>query len=181
MKANAPEQDGRQDAAARLREWITGGRFMPNERLIETDLAEALGVNRANVRMALAMLEQEGLVVRERNRGARVRLVSDAEAIEIAEARQSLEALVARQAAAFGQQQAAQPTRKSIRVPQLAELLPSRDERLLRGIFGQVDIMQSGICAAERQVLKSLDQFTEGFVSRGEHTLSIQDLCNQRL
>jgi len=99
MKANAPEQDGRQDAAARLREWITGGRFMPNERLIETDLAEALGVNRANVRMALAMLEQEGLVVRERNRGARVRLVSDAEAIEIAEARQSLEALVARQAA----------------------------------------------------------------------------------
>ena len=62
-----------------MREWITGGRFMPNERLIETDLAEALGVNRANVRMALAMLEQEGLVVRERNRGARVRLVSDAE------------------------------------------------------------------------------------------------------
>lgn len=99
MKANAPEDDRRQDAALRLREWITGGRFMPNERLIETDLAETLGANRANVRMALAMLEQEGLVVRERNRGARVRLISDAEAIEIAEARQSLEALVARQAA----------------------------------------------------------------------------------
>jgi DNA-binding GntR family transcriptional regulator len=100
MKANAPEDDGRQDVAARLREWITGGRFMPNERLIETDLAQVLNANRANVRMALAMLEQEGLVVRERNRGARVRLVSDAEAIEIAEARQSLEGLVTRQAAA---------------------------------------------------------------------------------
>jgi DNA-binding GntR family transcriptional regulator len=99
MKTNAPEQDGRQDTTARLREWITSGHFMPNERLIETDLATALDVNRANVRMALAMLEQEGLVVRERNRGARVRLVSDAEAIEIAEARQALEGLVARQAA----------------------------------------------------------------------------------
>jgi DNA-binding GntR family transcriptional regulator len=100
MKANAPEYDDRQNVAALLREWITGGRFMPNERLIETDLAQALNANRTNVRMALALLEQEGLVVRERNRGARVRLVSDAEAVEIAEARQSLEGLVARQAAA---------------------------------------------------------------------------------
>ncbi|HVV40071.1 MAG TPA: GntR family transcriptional regulator [Nitrobacter sp.] len=99
MKAIAPEHDGRHDIAARLRELITGGRFMPNERLIEADLASLLGTNRANVRMALAMLDQEGLVTRERNRGARVRLVSDAEAIEIAEARRSLESLVAGQAA----------------------------------------------------------------------------------
>ena len=99
MKAHAHEHDDRQNVAARLRGWITTGRFMPNERLIEADLAEALNANRANVRMALAMLEQEGLVSRERNRGARVRLVSDAEAIEIAEARRSLEGLIARQAA----------------------------------------------------------------------------------
>lgn len=100
MKAHAHEHDDRQNVVVRLREWITNGRFMPNERLIEIDLAAALVANRANVRMALAVLEQEGLVTRERNRGARVRLVSDAEAIEIAQARCALEGLVARQAAA---------------------------------------------------------------------------------
>lgn len=83
----------------RLRQAITSGRFMPNERLVEADLAASLDTNRANVRTALALLEQEGLVVREPNRGARVRLVSDPEAIEIAEARSALEVLAARQAA----------------------------------------------------------------------------------
>jgi DNA-binding GntR family transcriptional regulator len=87
------------DPASRLRDAITSGHFMPNERLVETELAAFLGTNRANVRTALARLEQEGLVVSEPNRGARVRLVSEAEAIEITEARGALEVLVARQAA----------------------------------------------------------------------------------
>ena len=67
--------DGK-DVTARLREAITSGRFQPSERLIEMDLAASLATNRTNVRTALAQLEQEGLVVREANRGARVRLVS---------------------------------------------------------------------------------------------------------
>ena len=87
------------DVTARLREAITRGQLMPNERLIEADLARSFAVNRANIRMALAMLDQEGLVVREPNRGARVRLVSDAEAIEIAETRLAIEVMVARRAA----------------------------------------------------------------------------------
>jgi DNA-binding GntR family transcriptional regulator len=99
LDASAPETDCNSDLAAKLRDAITSGRFMPNERLIEADLAAAFKVNRANVRIALAMLDQEGLVVRERNRGARVRLVTDEEALEIAEARRVIEAMVARQAA----------------------------------------------------------------------------------
>jgi DNA-binding GntR family transcriptional regulator len=87
------------DITAQLREAITRGQLMPNERLIEADLAKSFGVNRANIRMALAMLDQEGLVVREPNRGARVRSVSDAEAIEIAETRLAIEGMVARRAA----------------------------------------------------------------------------------
>jgi DNA-binding GntR family transcriptional regulator len=83
----------------RLREAITRGTLMPNERLVEADLAGQYGVNRAHVRTALAMLDQEGLVVRERNRGARVRAISDAEALEIAETRLAIEVMVARQAA----------------------------------------------------------------------------------
>jgi DNA-binding GntR family transcriptional regulator len=88
------------DITARLRDAITRGQLMPNERLIEADLAARYRVNRAHIRTALAMLDQEGLVVRERNRGARVRAISDTEALEVAETRLAIEAMVARQAAA---------------------------------------------------------------------------------
>ena len=83
----------------RLREAIVTGRFQPSERLVETDLAEVLGVGRSAVRTALARLEHEGLVEHERHRGARVRLVEAHEAVEILEARAVLEGLAARHAA----------------------------------------------------------------------------------
>lgn len=87
------------DITAQLREAITRGQLSPNERLIEADLAVRFAVNRAHIRVALAMLDQDGLVVRLPNRGARVRAISDQEAIEIAETRLAIEAMVARQAA----------------------------------------------------------------------------------
>jgi DNA-binding GntR family transcriptional regulator len=90
------------EAYARLRDDIVKGRLMPNERLVEVDLAVALGVGRTAVRTMLARLEQEGLVVHEPNRGARVRMVTEAEALEITQARGALEALAAREAALHG-------------------------------------------------------------------------------
>jgi len=96
---DAPVPDGNLDAYRRLREGITSGRFQPNERLVEADLTRFLGAGRTAVRAALVRLDQEGLVTRELNRGARVRLVSDQEALEIEEARSALERLLARQAA----------------------------------------------------------------------------------
>jgi DNA-binding GntR family transcriptional regulator len=86
-------------AEDRLREAIVTGRLQPNERLVESDLARSLGVSRTIVRTALARLEQEGLVQHERNRGARVRLVEQREAVEILEARSVLEGLAVRFAA----------------------------------------------------------------------------------
>lgn len=83
----------------RLRESILSGALMPNERLIETDLANSLETGRAVVRAVLARLEHEGLVERTPNRGARVRRISEQEAVEILEVRAALEALAARQAA----------------------------------------------------------------------------------
>lgn len=82
-----------------LHEMIVTDRLSPGERLIEEDLSRDLAVGRAAIRTALVRLEQDGLVVRERNRGARVRRVREAEAVEILEARAALEGLAARCAA----------------------------------------------------------------------------------
>jgi DNA-binding GntR family transcriptional regulator len=88
-----------EDGYARLRDAIVEGRLQPNERLVEAELIELLGVSRTAVRTALVRLAQEGLVVHERNRGARVRYVDETEAVEIVLARAALEALAVRQAA----------------------------------------------------------------------------------
>jgi DNA-binding GntR family transcriptional regulator len=87
------------DVMAALREAITGGQFMPNERLIEVELAARFKSNRVQIRTALSKLESEGLVVSEPNRGARVRAVTAEEALEITEARAAMETLVAAKAA----------------------------------------------------------------------------------
>jgi len=90
---------GLDDPTQPIREAIIGGEFLPNERLVEEDLAPRFKVSRSALRMALARLEQEGLVTRQPNRGVRVRLVSGREAIEIMQARAMLESLAARHAA----------------------------------------------------------------------------------
>lgn len=108
----------------RLRSRIVTGELMPNERLVETELAAQLGVGRAAIRTFLTRLEQEGLVVREPNRGARVRMVTEAEAVEITQTRMVLEALAAREAAGHA-------TRAE--VAEMRAILADMGERLAAG------------------------------------------------
>ncbi len=82
-----------------IRDAITAGDFAPNQRLVEAELSERFGASRAAVRNALLHLSSEGLVERIQNRGARVRAVPLAEAVEITEVRMVLEGLCAAKAA----------------------------------------------------------------------------------
>jgi DNA-binding GntR family transcriptional regulator len=82
-----------------IRAAIADGEFVPNQRLVEADLSERFGASRTSVRTALLQLAGEGLVERVQNRGARVRAVSLAEAVEITEVRMALEGLCAAKAA----------------------------------------------------------------------------------
>lgn len=82
-----------------LRREILDGVFAPGERLVELSLGDRYDVGRATVRAALADLASEGLVEREANRGATVRRITLAEAIQITEARAVLERLIAAHAA----------------------------------------------------------------------------------
>jgi DNA-binding GntR family transcriptional regulator len=83
----------------KLRMAIYHGELTPGQRLVETDLAGRYETSRGAVREALVLLSNEGLVERQRNRGAWVRPVSLKEAIEITEARAVLEGLCAAKAA----------------------------------------------------------------------------------
>jgi DNA-binding GntR family transcriptional regulator len=82
-----------------LRMAIYHGELTPGQRLVEAELAARYETSRGAVREALALLCNEGLVTRERNRGATVRPVSLEEAIEITEVRAVLEGLCAAKAA----------------------------------------------------------------------------------
>ena len=81
-----------------VRDGIVKGRFAPGQRLPEADLISLYSASRGAVRTALVHLENEGIVERERNRGARVRPISLEEAVEITEARAVVEGLCAAKA-----------------------------------------------------------------------------------
>ena len=93
----------RVDVADGVRIAITNGDFVAGQRLVEADLCEQFEASRASVRSALLQLTNEGLVERVPNRGARVRIVPLAEAVEISEVRMVLEGLCAAKAAAVVQ------------------------------------------------------------------------------
>jgi DNA-binding GntR family transcriptional regulator len=99
MPRGARAVDQADEAYERLSRSILQGELAPGQRLVEADLVESLGVSRAVVRTVLARMTHSGLVEKEVNRGARVRRVSEQEAIEITQVRGVLEALAARHAA----------------------------------------------------------------------------------
>lgn len=96
----APAGGNRLTAYDLIRQAVLDGEFQPNEHLVEASLADRFGLGRHVLRTALARLEQDGLVVREPNRGVRVRLITASEAQELLEIRAVLEGHASRQAAA---------------------------------------------------------------------------------
>ncbi len=79
---------------------IVEGSYAPGARLVETRIAQELGVSQAPVREALRDLEQIGCVVHEPGRGCSVRAFSASELLEAFPVRAALESLAARLAAA---------------------------------------------------------------------------------
>ena len=114
-----------------LRAAIVRGDIAPDARLVEADISATFGMSRGAVRTALIRIEQDGLVVREPHRGARVRKVSNEEAVEILQARAVLEGLAARQAAEriddAGKERPAECLARQRELLQLGDLLGASD------------------------------------------------------
>lgn len=89
------DQNVAKQVTDQLRAAIHSGEFPPGTRLVERQLAAQLGVSHIPIREALARLTEEGLVVREPRRGARVAELSESDLEEISSLRVVLEKFTA--------------------------------------------------------------------------------------
>ena len=95
METSAAEFSQYQRVTGRLRAEIIEGIWRPDDRLKVRDLAAHYGVSPAPVREALQVLQGEGLVVLEPNRGARVRPIDEQLLINVFDVREALESFLA--------------------------------------------------------------------------------------
>ncbi len=107
--------------ADHLRAEILGGGIGPGERVRQEDIAQRLGASRLPVREALRMLEAEGLVEHEANKGARVPRLGRHEVDVMYRMREQLEPLA------------------------LAESLPQLQDAEVRRLAGIQDEIESGV------------------------------------
>lgn len=97
----APLEATQQDAVyARLRQWVTVGRFLPGERLKIRNVAAELGVGLMPVRAALQRLAAEGALVNVPNAGVALPRLSVAEFDDLLQIRMLLEGEAAERGAA---------------------------------------------------------------------------------
>lgn len=99
---------GRSAVSSGIREALAAGDMVPGQRLVEQELSEVFRATRSSVREALQDLAAEGLVELIPRRGARVRVISVEEAIQITECRALLEGLCARRAAEYASEEVRQ-------------------------------------------------------------------------
>ncbi|WP_238859158.1 GntR family transcriptional regulator [Clostridium sp. YIM B02569] len=84
----------------RLRKAIMNGSFQSGDRLVETSIAEGMGVSRTPVREAFRQLEIEGLAENVPRKGTIVKGISKRDILEIYQIREVLEGLAFRLACA---------------------------------------------------------------------------------
>jgi len=87
-------------AYKKIIELILKDRFKPGEFILETELAEALGLSRTPVRLALGQLVAEGFLDKKKKKGCFIPLPSPQDAKDVFFIREHLESLGAEAAAA---------------------------------------------------------------------------------
>lgn len=138
----APHKSLREVATSTLRRAILSGDLKPGERLLESAIAQQIGISRAPVREALRQLEMEGLVVSEPHRGTFVVELSLADLWEI----YTLRAAIVRLAAEL--------VTESARAEALPELKRAVDE------------MEQATRQGDRACLAALDQSFQEMLCR---------------
>jgi DNA-binding GntR family transcriptional regulator len=89
----------RETIYAAVKEAILSGQLIPNQPIVEEQLAATLNVSRTPVREALALLEHDGFISTRNGRGLYVRAVTHQEFMEMFIANEAVEPYLARRAA----------------------------------------------------------------------------------
>jgi DNA-binding GntR family transcriptional regulator len=140
-------------AYERIKQAIVEGRYPPGERLIEQRLADDFDLSRTPVREAIRMLEAEGLVATERNRGAIVRSLSATDLYDLYDLRARLESYAAELAA-----QRSKP--EDI----------TAIERALMDYDGALELVDSRQSEALREIFRHNERFHAAIVRASQHT-----------
>ncbi len=153
------------DVTRVLRRRILEGRYPVDKFIRQETIALELGVSRIPVREALAKLEAEGLVVREKYRGALIPKLSLAEIEEIYEMRAMIEPYLIRHAV------------KNITAEQLAHLKGiverSRKTKAVKDWAGlNIDFHRSLFLAADKPLAM---QFLDNLLVRADRYLKLQN------
>ena len=96
LSVNAVMESIDTELAARIRQDIILGSYSEGERLSEAQLCETHDVSRTPIRLALRLLEREGVIKRGEGRGYMVRSPTVEDIIQAVEVRGHLESLAAR-------------------------------------------------------------------------------------
>ncbi len=99
MKALSPSPNLADQVQQALIDEVVSGRLKPGERIIQEQLAAALGVSRQPVQQALLVLRNQGVLQEAPGRGLLVAPLSTEQVRQVYEIRTALEALACRRAA----------------------------------------------------------------------------------
>lgn len=110
---NARYPAAQPDAYTLILEAIDAGVYRPGARLVESELADRLGVSRTPIREALQRLETQGLLTRD-GRSLIVASLDHAQTAELYAVRQELEGLAARLAAQHAAEEEIQVLREMV-------------------------------------------------------------------
>ncbi len=154
-----PIHDGILDAVARHR-------LGPGTKLVEDEIAEIYGVSRTVVRAALQALARDGVVVLQRNKGARIASPTPDEAREIFEARAIVEPPLAALAAARMRPEDARALRASIE----AEHGAMHADDPLEAVYHSADFHRQIAQASGQGVLAAI---VDGLLSRSSLVIAL--------
>ncbi|CAG7647496.1 HTH-type transcriptional repressor RspR [Paenibacillus allorhizosphaerae] len=86
-------------ALSQIQRWIIDGTLQPGEKLIDADLADALGVSRTPIREALQLLEMQSLVEMHPGKDTRVKTIEKDDVLKMYPTLAALHSLAAELAA----------------------------------------------------------------------------------
>ena len=146
--------------AARIRHDIIHGAYAGRERFSEAQLCETYSVSRTPVRLALRLLEREGIILRGEGRGYKIASPTIADILQAVQVRGHLESLAARLMA--------QSPERAARLPAMAQAIEKIDglirlERLDTPIIQQ---MRAANKAFHTTILEACGNSYIGFTCR---------------